>query len=218
MIFGFDKQNIQLWVRTLEKILFSAWGHELELPIRQIRHRDEWIAICPELKDFIVDATERSIQRPKGKIKQKKYYSGKKKHYSVKNQLYVSPTTKRILSISKTVEGKLHDKKLFDQDKTPLYFPPGTKGMGDKGYEGTQKSHPYLTMTLPKKKPPGRDLTKEEQQRNKAISSMRVRVEHPIAYLKHFNILSHKYRSKPEKADLPFRNIAAIYNFTIPPT
>ena len=163
VIFGFDKRNVQLWVRRLEKVLFTALGHELELPQRRVRHFDDWITICPELKEFLVDATEREVQRPKDNEEQKKYYSGKKKHHSVKNQLFVSPRTTRILAVSKTVEGKLHDKKLFDQDAASLYFPQGTIGMGDKAYEGIQKSYPFLTMVIPKKKPPGKELTEEEK-------------------------------------------------------
>lgn len=218
IIFGFDKRNVQLWVMRLEKVLFQTLGKELELPMRQIRHMDDWLEICPDLQEFIVDATERPIQRPKGYRKQKKYYSGKKKHHSVKNQLIVSPRTNRILAVSKTVEGKRGDKLLFDQEHVTLYMPPDSVGMGDKAYEGTQHCHPFLKMVIPKRKPKGKELSKEEKLNNKAISSIRVRVEHPISYLKHFNILNHKFRSRVEKADLPFQTIAAIYNFTRPPT
>ena len=214
VIFGFDKRNVQLWVRRLEKVLFTALGHELELPQRRVRHFDDWITICPELKEFLVDATERSIQRPKDKEKQKEYYSGKKKHHTVKNQVFVHPETTRILAVSKTVEGKLHDKKLFTDDPMYTNIPPNAKGKADKAYIGID--HPFLTWTIPKKKPPGKELTDEEKETNRKISSVRIRVEHPNAYMKHFNILAHRFRSRPEIADFPFQAIAAIYNFTRP--
>ncbi len=218
VIFGFDKRNVQLWVRRLEKVLFNTLGKELELPFRQIRHMGDWIETCPDLDEFIVDATERAIQRPKGYRKQKKYYSGKKKCHSVKNQLLVSPRKERVLAVSKTVEGKRGDKLLFDQEHITLYVPPDSIGMGDKGYEGTQRWHPFLKMVIPNKKPNGKELTEAEKRNNKAISSIRVRVEHPISYLKHFNILNHKFRSRVEKANTPFQTIVAIYNFTRPST
>lgn len=218
VIFGFDKRNVQLWVRRLEKVLFQTLGKELELPFRQVRHMDDWLETCPDLQEFLVDATERLIQRPKGYHKQKKYYSGKKKHHTVKNQLIVSPRTKRILAVSKTVEGKRGDKLLFDQEKITLYVPPDSTGMADKGYEGTQKCHPFLKMIIPKRKPKGKELTMEEKENNKQISSIRVQVEHPISYLKHFNILSHKFRSRVERSDIPFQTISALYNFTRPPS
>lgn len=216
VIFGFDKRNIQLWQIYLERVLFETLGHELELPKRKVRHMDDWLEVCPELSEFLIDATERPIQRPKDNQVQKEYYSGKKKQHTVKNQILVSPTNDRILAVSDTVEGKRHDKKLFDDDLTSMFLPPGTVGMGDKGYEGVY--HPFVNMIIPKKKPPGRELTDQEKANNRTISKVRVRVEHPFAYMKHFNILSHKFRSVIGEADLPFKTIAAIYNFTRVPT
>lgn len=215
-IFGLDKRNVQLWIRYLQTVLFQTLGYELELPKRRIKHMDDWLEVCPELVEFLVDATERPIQRPKDQNQQEGYYSGKKKTHTIKNQVFVSPTNGRILAVSDTVEGRRHDKKLFDDDPTSMFLPPGAVGMADKGYEGI--SHPFVNMVIPKKKPPGRELTVEEKANNRAISSIRVKVEHPFAYMKHFNILSHKFRNRIERADLPFKTIAAIYNFTRVPT
>lgn len=214
--FRFDKRNIQLWVRFLQDALFTALGYELALPTRKVRNRGEWLKICPQLADFLVDATERAVQRPKDKDRQKQYYSGKKKHHTVKNQILVHPKTKRIIAVSKTVEGKRSDKTLFIDD--PLYsaIPPGAKGMADKAYIGID--HPFLTWTIPKKKPRGGELTEEEKETNRQISKIRIYVEHPNAYMKHFNILNNKFRSRIERAELPLRTIAAIYNFTRPPS
>lgn len=215
-IFGFDKRNVQLWMRYLQIVLFETLGYELELPKRRVRHMDDWLTICPKLLEFLVDATERPINRPSDNHVQKEYYSGKKKQHTVKNQVFVSPTNGRILAVSNTVEGRRHDKKLFDDDSTSMFLPPGAVGVGDKGYEGI--CHPFLNMIVPKKKPPGRELTIEEKANNRTISRVRVHVEHPFSYMKHFNILSHKFRSRIERADLPFKTIAAIYNFTRPAT
>lgn len=215
-IFGLDKRNVQLWMRYLQGILFETLGYELELPKRRVRHMDDWLTICPQLLEFLVDATERPINRPSDNHVQEEYYSGKKKQHTVKNQVFVSPRTKRILAVSDTVEGKRHDKKLFDDDLTSMFLPPGAVGMADKGYEGVY--HPFVNMIIPKKKPPGREFTTLEKANNRTISSIRVSVEHPFSYMKHFNILSHKFRSRIKEADLPFKTIAAIYNFTRVPT
>lgn len=214
--YRFDKRNIQLWVRFLEKVLFAALGYELELPKRKIKNREEWLEICPNLADFLVDSTERPIQRPKDREKQKEYYSGKKKHHTVKNQLFVHPWTKKILAVSETVEGKRSDKTLFVEESLYTMIPPGAKGMADKAYIGID--HPFLTWTIPKKKPKGKELSVEDKENNRQISKIRIYVEHPNAYMKHFNILSHKFRSRIEKTELPLKTIAAIYNFTRPPT
>lgn len=214
LIFNLDKRNVQLWMIFLEKVLFNALGYELKLPIRKIKCLDQWIEVCPKLQEFLVDATEREIQRPKDNIKQKDYYSGKRKKHTVKNQIIVSPKTRKILAVSKTIQGRIHDKKLFENDPLFLKFPKGATGCADLGYDGTQKLHPYLKMLIPKKKPPGKELSSEDRNNNKAISSVRVLAEHPIAYLKHFNILSQRLRSRAYREDLPIQTIASLYNFT----
>lgn len=214
-IVGLDKRNIQLWVRFFELVLFAALGYELELPKRKMRNHGEWLEICPQLSDFLVDSTERPIQRPTDKERQKEYYSGKKKHHTVKNQLLVHPKTKKILAISKTVEGKRSDKTLFIDDPLYTVLPPEAKGMADKAYIGIE--HPFLTWTIPKKKPRGKELSIEEKENNRQISKIRIYVEHPNAYMKHFNILSNRFRNRIENTELPIKTIAAIYNFTRPP-
>jgi len=222
-MFEFDKRNIQLWVRFLSPVLFSALGYELSLPIRKrrVNRYEAWIEECPDLKQFLVDCTERSVQRPKDHKLQEKYYSGKKKHHSVKNQLLVSPRNTRILAISNTHPGTSHDKKLFEQDPLILKAPEESVAMADSGYQGADGIQPFLKVVIPKRKPPGQELTEAEKANNQAISRVRVRVEHPISYLKHFNILSQKYRGRVENTDqldLPIKTIACIYNFTRPPS
>jgi len=221
-IFEFDKRNIQLWKEFLAPVLFQTLGYELTLKKRfhRINSFERWILEYPQLKEFLVDATERRICRPKHNKVQEEYYSGKKKHHSVKNQIIVSPQTRRILAISDTVKGIVHDKKLFDQDPLFDYVPENSTAMADLGYLGTEDRNPRLKIILPQKKPPGKELTESEKANNKAISQIRVRVEHPISYLKHFNILSQKFRGRvtnQQNLDLPIKTIAAIYNFTRPP-
>lgn len=213
-VFCFDKRNIQLWVRFLEGVLFGALGYQLYLPEVRIRHFNHWLTVCPALKEFLVDATERPVQRPQDNQQQERYYSGKKKRHTVKNQVYVHPKTKRILAISNTVEGKRHDKKLLEDDKRYYQLPPGSTGAGDSAYQGVTAEHPFLKLVIPKKKPPGGELTDGEKATNKTISSIRVNVEHPLAYLKHFNILSHRFRNRLNRVHQPFEALACLYNFT----
>lgn len=213
-VFEFDKRNIQYWKEFLEPVLFEALGYELELPERKINSMAGLINICPALNQFIVDATERPVRRPKDPKDQTKYYSGKKKRHMVKNQITIHPKSRRILSVSLTVEGKLHDKKLFERDPTVLRVPPKAKGLGDLGYEGAREVNPFISFVTPFKKPRGKELSLSQKTTNKALSSVRVRVEHVLAYMKHFNILSHTFRNRIPKADKSFLNIACLYNFT----
>lgn len=223
ILLGFDKRNVQLWVRFLAPVLFSALGYELFLKKRlhRINSFEVFIEEYPQLKEFIVDCTERVIQRPKDSQIQRQYYSGKRKHHTVKNQIIVSPNSKKILAVSNTVAGTIHDKKIFDHDPIMLRVPEGSVGLGDLGYLGTDGISHHLKMLIPKKKPPGKDLTESEKLNNQTISSIRVRVEHPLSYLKHFGILNQKFRGRAQNQvnlDLPIKTIACIYNFTRPPS
>ncbi len=59
------------------------------------------------------------------------------------------------------------------------------------------------------------ELTHFQKQNNKSISSVRVRMEHPFAFMKKFHILKNQFIGKIERTDLPFKNIAVIYNFNL---
>lgn len=213
-IFNFDKRNIQLWKEFLEPVLFEALGYQLELPVVKVNSYSGWREVCPALREFIVDTTERRVRRPKDLDDRKLYYSGKKKYHTVKNQIIVDPRKRRILSVSRTAEGKLHDKKLLEQDSTIYHAPPKARGLGDLGYQGAGEVNPLISLLTPFKKPKGKELSDSDKETNRAISSVRVGVEHPLAYLKHFNILSHPFRNRIEKAHQPFETIACIYNYT----
>ncbi len=68
-------------------------------------------------------------------------------------------------------------------------------------------------MIMPQKKPPGKDLTEEDKTANKAVSQIRVRVENPLSYLKHFNILGQKYRGRVTNQDNLDLSMILIYLF-----
>ena len=58
----------------------------MQLPERRAANLETVLSACPSL-EFIIDGTERPINRPKDKDKQKSHYSGKKKAHTVKNNL-----------------------------------------------------------------------------------------------------------------------------------
>lgn len=214
VLFQFAYSNIYLWKEFLEPVLSATLGYQLHLPVVKVRGLTGFWEICPLLREFIADATERHIQRPKNHTQQQFYYSGKKKRHTVKNQILLSPRSRRILSVSATVEGKRHDKKLLEDDGTIYRAPPKAKGLGDSGYAAAGELNGLISFVTPFKKPKGTELTETQKETNHALSSLRVRVEHPLAYLKHFNILAHRFRNKIHKAHTPFVTLAAMYNFS----
>jgi len=66
---------------------------------------------------------------------------------------------------------------------------------------------------LPKKKPRKRPLTKQEKRANKIIASQRVLNENIMGRLKHFKIISDRYRNRHKRFGLRFNLIASLYNF-----
>ena len=67
------------------------------------------------MQEVILDGTERPIQRPKNNKNQKKAYSGKKKRHTRKN-IYLVNKEKKILYLSPTKAGKIHDFKQFNYE------------------------------------------------------------------------------------------------------
>jgi len=217
-IFKLDHTNCQRWKDFLEPVLNKTLGYQVELPPMHMKLKslNKFIEICPQMIECIVDATERPVRRPKNKVNEVKYFSGKKKAHTVKNQIVINPRSKKILHVSKTYEGKKHDKKVFEEEKWLwLRAPPGTEILGDSGYIGIDKLSPHIKLIRPFKKPAGGKLTNAQKVTNKHISSLRVRVEHPFAHMKNFKILDHKFRNRLDKANMPFETIACIYNFKL---
>jgi hypothetical protein len=57
----------------------------LQQPVRQARDLAQLLAEQPELREVIIDGTERRLPRPQHRGKQKRFYSGRKKRHGVKN-------------------------------------------------------------------------------------------------------------------------------------
>jgi len=207
LIFGFDRSNACRNVKKLTQILEKTLGRKMVLPKRKIRTLDELIEIFPEVRDLIIDGTERPIQRPKDNEKQKQNYSGKKKRHTKKNTI-ISDEDKKIRYLGPTVEGKKHDYGTFKEEfpnEPPSKPPPDTppheydpRFWMDLAYQGIEKDFPALNVVMPKKKPKGGELTPEEKDTNKQISSVRVKVEHAIGGVKRLRIVSDVFRNKSD--------------------
>jgi hypothetical protein len=66
----------------------------------------------------------------------------------------------------------------------------------DLGFFWVKKDYPKQQILMPKKKPRNGELTKDQKNDNKVISSIRVIVEHFFARIKKYHILSSTYRSR----------------------
>lgn len=112
-----------------------------------------------QCRDILLDGTERPIERPQDSDRQKSCYSGKKNH-SVKNDPLCTPD-RRILWLSKTCEGHVHDKKIMDEQ--PLVLPKGITLWQDTGFVGHMPEN--VTVKMPAKKPKGKELTRAKNRK-----------------------------------------------------
>ena len=193
VLFDFDRSQAHRWVHKLQEILEKTLGEKQVLPLRQIHSVEEFLEKFPMVKKVIVDGTERAISRPKNEEKQRENYSGKKKRHTRKN-IVASDKEKKILVLTTTKTGKTHDKKIQEEEDFILGIPEKIEVLADSGFQGLQKQ--YENIRLPKKKPRGGELTKEEKEKNKELAKERVVIENAIGGVKRYNAVSHIYRNR----------------------
>ena len=216
-VFGVDRSQPCTWYPFLLEILEEVLKRKLSLPKRKIRSMEEFLQAFPEVKDIFIDGTERKTQRPKNLKKQKNQYSGKKKAHTRKNTI-ISTEKKRIILVSPTKNGKIHDKPQLEKEGTLDIIPTDVNIWVDKGYDGIKKIIKNRNkIFMPKKKPKGGELTLKEKEENKIISSIRIVVEHSIGGLKRFRCLTDLYRNKNGIDDKFITICAGLWNFHLQP-
>jgi len=223
-LFNLDGSNGNRNIHALTPLLEKVLGEKMLLPKRKIRTLEELFENFPEVKDLLLDGTERPTQRPKDNGKQKEHYSGKKKRHTKKNTV-ITDEDKRIRYLGPTIGGKNHDygtfKKEFPMEPSNLRFgcslkhervstepppttlPPknGPRLWNDLGYVGIEKDYPWLNVIMPFKKPKGKKLTADEKAVNKMISGIRVKVEHAIGGVKRLGVVSDVFRNRKKGFD-----------------
>ena len=166
----------------------------------------------PGLLDFI-DSTEQQIPRPVDKDRRKMYYSGKKKRYTIKNQLMVN-NRGYILHKAAHEKGRRHDYAVYKKDR-PI-TPTQVVTVVDLGYLGVEKDFPEQLSALPhKKKRNQEELSQEEKEYNKIHSKKRIIVEHTISRLKKYRIMSDIFRNKLRKYDKVLDIVSGLVNYRI---
>jgi hypothetical protein len=114
-----------------------------------------------------------------------------KKTHDVKNNLLCTPE-KRILWLSKTFDGHVHDKRIMDEQ--PVTLTRNIALWQDLGFLGHYPEN--VTIKMPVKKPKGKNLTEEQKNFNRKISSFRVLVEHAICGVKKCRIVKERLRCR----------------------
>ena len=115
-----------------------------------------------------------------------------KKTHTEKNLVIGEIESRLIIYLSKTVEGKKHDKRIADEEM--IEYPDGTILEQDTGFQGYKPEG--VIIKQPQKKPRGGELSKEEKQANRELSRVRVVIEHLISGAKRLRIVKEEMRLK----------------------
>lgn len=197
LFFDVDKSQTKRWVDNLRKKLEKTLENVMVLPARKINSVQEFLERFPAVKELLIDGTERPVQRPKDKQKQKERYSGKKKKHTQKN-IVAANRKKEILFLSSTRGGQVHDYTLLKESQLPEHIPEKIKNYLDLGFKGIHKDYP-LNIHMPFRKPRTRELTEKQKKYNKKTSGFRVRVENALAGVKRFRCITDLCRTKSEE-------------------
>ncbi len=134
-----------------------------------------------------------------------------KKRHCIKNHV-IGNDKREVIYLSQTYEGKVHDKKICDEEE--LLFPDGIILYQDSGYQGFKPEG--VEVKMPAKKPRGKDLTSEQKEENRKLSSKRVLIEHVNCGIKRCRIVKDIFRSWAwEWRDMVMLLACGLHNFRV---
>lgn len=198
ILFDLNRSEANRWLHRLQPILETALGKQLALPERKLESIEQFMERFPGVQRVIIDGTERPIARPQDSARQQQTYSGKKKRNTRKHIAAVAPD-KRVLVLSQARDGKIHDKRLLDEEGVVAAIPDAIPVEVDLGFQGLQKE--YVNILIGHKKPRGGQLTEAQKDDNQQLSRTRVVCENAFAGVKRYNAVSHVYRNRVTNFD-----------------
>jgi hypothetical protein len=105
-------------------------------------------------------------------------------------------------------KGRIHDFDLLKQ--AHLRILSTIEKYGDAGYQGLAKL--FANGFTPIKKPQGRELTADEKAYNRALTRLRISIEHVNRRCKIFRSVKETYRGKHRQYQKTWTVVAALVN------
>jgi len=149
--FGLSQGRVNYWIHRLLPVLQMSLSELGMKPERSGEKVADLIEAGEGGANLSLDAAERLLQRPVNEEKQREKYSGKRKTHTDKNLLLVNENTRRVVYLSETAEGKMHDKKLAD--KSRIKYPKNASLTQDTGFQGYQPEGVLVQQPKKSKKP-----------------------------------------------------------------
>jgi hypothetical protein len=190
-----DRSVICRAIRRIERHAHPLFGVQREPKITR-----------REAEALIVDCTEQPIQRPGADAVQRAHYSGKRKRHTPKTE-YVVTAQGRIASVSDSHPGSRHDLTIRREG---AQMPRSARVYADSAYQGYEREH--AAVELPYKKRKGGDLSADDKEYNRGLSSFRVAIEHRIGRTKRFRIVAERFRNPRHTHHTKTSIIAGLVN------
>ena len=189
MLFGIDEVTVRLWRKRVLPLLSDRFIPDTPVRgrMKRINDLDEFLRIYPEVREIIGDGSELKIQRPRRK--QGKHYTGKSKRHVKKTVLIVNRKDGPILGRTRLRPGSVHDKRVLGED--PMHGRLDKRQdilkRADSAWTGEDPERGWLVNKRGRRSHP---LTKRDRENNKALSKVRIGVEHAIRRVKVFRRLA----------------------------
>jgi hypothetical protein len=213
-LFGLDPAQAFRNVQEVLSDLESMTDLPLDRPDRlgagrtPLTSQEAVMEAFPEVA-LVIDAKEQRVRRPRDYDTQKRYYSGKKRAHTLKNEIDVDPSG-RIAYVSETVPGTVHDLTLHRGIRVLDRLEDGRGAMADEGYQGLRNDYPDRPIHLPHRKRNG--LSPPMKQENRLLNRYRVIVEHVICQMNKYQALAQTYRNQPKTHPIVIRVVAGLVN------
>lgn len=206
LLFEISQGQVSQWVGQLTAVAGQLLP--LHRPARQARQLSQLLAEQPELREVIIDGTERKLPRPQHRGRQKRFYSGRKKRHAVKNVIVVG--RRKVLWCSPTLPARWHDKKVAERAR--LRLSEDIHLLGDNGFAGLEAGQ--AGVVTPWKRRRGRRLHWRHRRFNRLLSKHRIGVEHTLASVKRLRILRDEFRNRrPGMVDEVMGIGCTLHNF-----
>jgi len=205
--FGISKTSandiFHYWLKILRELLPASL-------LEQVKNQVSECEVVQELLrefELLVDSTEQHRERPGEYKEQKKFFSGKKKKHTFKNQFIILPEAQDIVDVIVGQPGPASDINLLREQQKK--FATGQQFKGDKAYIGEDN------VTTPHKKPKKRELSESQKDENKVFSSSRIIIEHMIRRVKVFQIAAQRFRLRPQTYQQVILTVCGLVRFRI---
>jgi hypothetical protein len=173
------------WLPILRDLLPSSLLEEWQRLVKD----DEFVKELLTSHELLVDSFEQSRERPTDDQEQEKFYSGKQKRHTFKNQIVSLPKGNDIADAVVGKRGPEADINLLR--KQQKRFSKNQKFKGDKAYQSAERT------ATPRRKKPKQELSQAQLKENRKLSQERIYVEHLIRLIKIFRIASERFRLRP---------------------